>query len=101
METVRTSGNWILTRTPNREVRVRLFCFPYAGAGASAFRAWEEELSPSIHLCRVQLPGRDERLREKPIAQLSELTGILSRELQSYLDIPFAFFGHSMGALTA
>jgi medium-chain acyl-[acyl-carrier-protein] hydrolase len=101
METVRAASNWIVSRSPNTNARVRLFCFPYAGAGASAFRAWEDQFPEAIHLCRVQLPGRDERIREKPLAHVSDLTGLLVRELEPYLDLPYAFFGHSMGALIA
>jgi medium-chain acyl-[acyl-carrier-protein] hydrolase len=45
---------------------VRLVCFPYAGAGASAFRLWPAGLPETIEVLAAQLPGREGRLRELP-----------------------------------
>jgi len=47
----------------------------------------------------VQLPGRGSRLREQPFTNIPYLVQTLTPILLSYLDRPFAFFGHSMGAL--
>src|SRR5581483_9264935 len=52
-----------------------------------------------IEVCPVQLPGRENRLLEAPFAHLSALVETLIAVLQPYLDMPYAFFGHSMGAL--
>jgi len=38
---------------------------------------------------------------EQPYSSLDELLPVLADVLQPYLDRPFAFFGHSMGALIA
>jgi medium-chain acyl-[acyl-carrier-protein] hydrolase len=81
------------------DVKMRLFCFPYAGAGASAYRNWVQALPKSIEVCPVQLPGREERISEKPYIALSLLIVELGKVLSPYLDRPFSFFGHSMGAL--
>jgi medium-chain acyl-[acyl-carrier-protein] hydrolase len=78
---------------------VRLFCFPYAGGGATAFRGWQEHLTPDVEVCAVQLPGRETRIKEAPVAQLSSLLRLLAPALLPHLDRPFAFFGHSLGAL--
>jgi medium-chain acyl-[acyl-carrier-protein] hydrolase len=75
-------------------------CLPYAGGSASAFRGWGELLPEAIELCAVQLPGRENRIGELPFSRLDELVPVLARALQEEgLDIPFALFGHSMGAL--
>jgi medium-chain acyl-[acyl-carrier-protein] hydrolase len=79
--------------------RVRLFCFPYAGGGASLFRTWSEHLSQEIEVCPIQLPGREERLLDRPFSTLSSLLEALAPLLQPYLDMPYALFGHSMGAM--
>ena len=76
-----------------------LFCFPYAGAGASAFASWADLMPPEVELCAVQLPGRESRLREKPFVRLPPLVRAVRESLRPYLHKPFAFFGHSMGAL--
>jgi len=47
----------------------------------------------------VQLPGRGERLRERPFTQMQPLIEATAEALRPFFDKPFAFFGHSMGAL--
>jgi surfactin synthase thioesterase subunit len=85
----------------NPASRVRLFCFPYAGAGASIFRSWQADVLPGIQICRVQLPGREERMVEPPFTRLRPLIDALMEQIRPLLDMPFAFFGHCMGALVA
>ena len=43
--------------------RFRLFCFPHAGVGSSAFRGWADDLmaDADAEVCLVQLPGREGR----------------------------------------
>lgn len=83
----------------NSQSRIRLFCFPYAGAGSSLFNTWSKWLLPEVELFLVNLPGRDTRIREEPYRQLKPLIGPLTQGLLHHLDKPFAFFGHSMGSL--
>ena len=63
------------------------------------FRNWHERLPASVEVCAVQLPGRGRRLNENPIASVTGLVQPVSEALGQYCDMPFAFFGHSMGAL--
>jgi medium-chain acyl-[acyl-carrier-protein] hydrolase len=91
----------ILRPRPKPDALVRLFCFPYAGAGASAYRAWQAALPPEIDVCAVQPPGRENRFREPAATSLPELVADAGRALPPLLDKPFAFFGHSLGALVA
>ncbi|MGD0012220.1 MAG: thioesterase II family protein [Terriglobia bacterium] len=90
---------WIACRKPNPQARLRLFCFPYAGTGASIFRTWSDSLPADVEVCPVQFPGRGTRLMETPFTQLSPLVQALAQTLLPLLDKPFAFFGHSLGAL--
>lgn len=92
---------WVAYRKPNPRARLRLFCFPYAGAGALIFRGWSDGLPADVEVCPVQLPGRGTRLMERPFNQLSRLTQALAQALVPLLDMPFAFFGHSLGALVS
>ncbi|MFL5654926.1 MAG: thioesterase II family protein [Ktedonobacteraceae bacterium] len=94
-----TVDPWIQFWQPKLQARLRLFCFPYAGGGASIFRTWSEILPPQIEVCPVQLPGRESRLLEAPFSHLFSLIEPLTQALLPYLDMPCAFFGHSMGAL--
>jgi medium-chain acyl-[acyl-carrier-protein] hydrolase len=95
------SGAWLLHYASRPRARARLYCFSHAGGGASAFRLWPAALPPEVDVAGVQLPGRESRLREAPIGSIPELVEALVPALRPHLDRPFAFFGHSMGAVVA
>lgn len=86
---------------PGAPVRLRLICFPYAGAGAAVFRPWVDELPDDIELCVPCLPGRDARQDEPPAVAMAPLAAALAKGLWPMLDRPYALFGHSMGAFIA
>lgn len=90
---------WLIYPKRNPSARIRLFCVPYAGAGVSMFRLWPTLLPSSVEVCLVQLPGRENRINEPPFRRLSPLVEVLTSILKTSLNKPFAFFGHSMGAL--
>lgn len=80
---------------------LRLFCFPYGGGAARAYRHWTRTLPPEIDVCAIQLPGRGNRLRERPLTKMSLAVELVGKEIVSLLDRHYAFFGHSMGAILA
>jgi medium-chain acyl-[acyl-carrier-protein] hydrolase len=84
-------------RSPKPAARLRLFCFPYAGAGAGAYREWSGLLPPDIEVAAVQLPGREWRIQENPIEDMGELAADALEAIRPLLDKPFAFLGTSMG----
>ncbi len=92
-----SSNVWIAYRRPNPQASLRLFCFPFAGGAASAFCQWSYDL-PQVEVCPIQLPGRENRLREAPFSHIEPLLEALVSAMRPYLDRPYAFFGHSMGA---
>jgi medium-chain acyl-[acyl-carrier-protein] hydrolase len=94
-----TSSPWLTWFKPNPAASMRLFCFPYAGAGASVYRAWASALPREIEVCGIQYPGRENRAGEPCVKNLSGLLDALVPAILPALDRPFAFFGHSMGAL--
>lgn len=99
MSTPPARSRWLAGYQPNPRAALRLFCFPYAGGAASVFHLWSKFLSPNIEVCPIQLPGRGARMAEPPLRRMDALVEVLSRELAPYFDKPFAFFGHSMGAV--
>ena len=93
---------WIRPLRCVPEARFRLFCFPYAGGSAAVFRDWPEFFQPAIETCAIHLPGRGNRLCEKPHFRIGPVVKAVCATLQSeWSGKPFALFGHSMGALIA
>lgn len=78
---------------------MRLFCFHYAGSSAAMFREWASKFPKAVQVIAVQLPGRDYRLHEEPISDMGKIVIEVGAAIEPLLDMPFAFFGHSMGAL--
>jgi len=92
---------WLDRRALERPARLRLFAFPFAGGGTGVYRSWSAALSPDVAVCPVRLPGREARIAEPASADLVALARAAGDALRPYLDVPFALFGHSMGALLA
>ena len=93
---------WIIHRKSNPQARVKLFCFPYGGSGgASLYRGWQAMLPDYVEVCPVQLPGKENRMKEKAFTDIGRATEILKQVLLPELDRPYAFYGHSAGAFLA
>lgn len=94
-------SDWLVCNQPKPSAKIRLYCFPYAGAGSMIFRTWTESLPDWIELWAILLPGREGRFREKPFTSMQEIINNLGKILVNTLEQPFAFFGHSMGSWIA
>lgn len=95
------ASRWIVRFRPRPDARARLFCLPYAGAGASVYRGWPAQLPPDVELCAVQLPGREGRHDEPLFTDVRALAGAVCEGIAALCDRPFVVFGHSLGALLA
>src|SRR5690606_26030993 len=71
---------------------------PHAGGAASYFAPLARALSSAVEVLGVQYPGRQNRRFETPVDNLQHLVDLIVKELPPG---PYAFFGHSMGALLA
>ena len=96
-----TNSPWVSISSSTGRRIGRLFCLPFAGGGAVAYYRWIDRILAGIDVARVNLPGRESRLREPLFTDLSSLVDTLVEELVIWIDRPFALFGHSMGALLA
>ena len=81
------------------KAKAGLVALPYAGGSSAMYRPWDDRLPGAIELLAVQLPGRGGRIRDPFPDTLPELVGQMAEGLASFLDKPYAVFGHSMGAL--
>ena len=94
----------MLRRTQfRRDSLVQLFCVPHAGNGPAVFRGWADKLAPEIETVIVELPGRESRFHEVPYRRMEPLVHDLAGAVIDCLsnDLPFAFFGNSMGSVIA
>ena len=94
-------SSWVSYSRPVPNAKLRLFCFPYAGGAAMIFRRWVDRMASSVEVCPVQLPGRGNRIREVPFTQMTPLVESVAEGLSPFLEKPFAFFGHSLGAIVS
>jgi len=92
-------SKWVINPAPKLNATARLFCFPYGGGSAHVFNSWSSRLPSWIDVCSVQAPGRGDRLSEPPFTNLNDLVNVAAGAVKPFLDLPFAFFGHSIGAL--
>ncbi|MFI6638486.1 thioesterase II family protein [Streptomyces sp. NPDC050504] len=90
---------WFL-REPSPTAEARLFCLPYSGCGASMYRRWPASVD-GVEICPVQLPGRENRMREPAYATYESMADDLAEALLPHLDRPYALFGHCGSALAA
>ncbi|MGW4325245.1 thioesterase domain-containing protein [Nocardia sp. NPDC004573] len=80
---------------------LRLFCWPFAGGKAAAYTPWRRSLPDWVELCVIELPARQRHLAQTPIRRFTDLVDVALARVLPLTDLPFAFFGHSLGALTA
>jgi medium-chain acyl-[acyl-carrier-protein] hydrolase len=92
---------WFYVPRPCPEARLRLYCFHHAGGGAATYRAWPELVGRDVEIAAVRLPGRENRFAEPRFRRMADVIAALHGPLRASLDRPFAFFGHSLGALVA
>ena len=96
-----SASSWIRRSPPRRAPRARLVCFAHAGGGASSFSGWTRALPDDVELVRAQLPGREDRVVRPACTTVSQMLPELSREIKGLEALPFALYGHSMGAIVA
>jgi medium-chain acyl-[acyl-carrier-protein] hydrolase len=92
---------WLAAKHRHNQTCLRLFCFPYAGGGASIYRQWQTQMIDGIDVCPVQLPGREGRIEEPPCSDMRRLIKEMAYHLKAFFTAPFALFGHSMGGMIA
>ncbi|MFE2209290.1 MULTISPECIES: thioesterase II family protein [Streptomyces] len=96
-----TAKGAVFPARPVAHPRARLFLFHHAGGSHQVFRDWDRHLPGDWEVCLTDAPGRGMLADQAPVADVQTLVRHFMDELLLWLDRPFAFFGHSMGALVA
>ncbi|VVE23260.1 Linear gramicidin dehydrogenase LgrE [Pandoraea horticolens] len=82
-----------------------LFCLPYAGGSAAIFREWPRSLPAWVRPVMLHPAGRGVRHGDTPVHGWPEFVDDMVGQALTHLmvsgqgPLPFAIFGHSMGAL--
>lgn len=96
-----SQAKWLLGRGQGH-AGLRLYCFSHGGGNANSYLPWQDSLGSDIELRAVELPLRGMRLHEAPYTTMAALVHDLAAVIAADHDgRPFAFFGHSLGALLA
>ncbi|SFD53148.1 thioesterase II family protein [Streptomyces aidingensis] len=95
------ADGWIVGPPRRDPPSLRLFCLPYVAGAASVYAPWRGALGEHTEVCAIELPGRQTRWRTPAYTRLGPLVDALASALRNELDVPWALFGHSMGALIA
>src|SRR5207302_5359333 len=72
-----------------------------AGGRPDIFLRRRGSLPSGVAVVGVQMPGHGRLMNERPFTRLSPLVRWLAQSLRDRLGAPYAFFGHSMGALVS
>jgi medium-chain acyl-[acyl-carrier-protein] hydrolase len=81
--------------------RLRLFCFPYAGASGAVYGRWQRGLPAEVQVCAIEPPGRLSRRGEPAHRNMDAFVTALDGHLSALLDVPYVLFGYSLGSLQA
>lgn len=101
LELKKLSGSEVHSYLSNIKEEIQLFCLPYAGGDVSIFKDWEENLRESFHVIPLEYPGRGKKSKISLASDLERLLDDLMIDIVPKLKGPFAFFGHSLGAVVA
>ncbi len=89
-----------LPREPGPGAAARVFCIPYSGCGASIYRRWPRQRD-GVEFLPLEMPGHETRFTEPIVGSYQDLAKSMAADLEPYLDVPYAFFGHCWSALAA
>jgi pyochelin biosynthetic protein PchC len=95
------SQGWLRVYRPVTDPRLRVVCFPHAGAGPTAYRGWIDLVPSDVEVISVCYPGRQDRFNEPFATSVESLAAGIGAALLRYSATPMVLFGHSMGAVTA
>ncbi|MCP4370685.1 MAG: thioesterase [Deltaproteobacteria bacterium] len=86
----------------DKPYQTQLIFFPFAGASFYSFNPLINSIPEDrINVRVLELPGRGKRIKEPLISDVETMAQDFFVLIKDTLSIPFAFFGHSLGAVLA
>jgi surfactin synthase thioesterase subunit len=86
---------------PHPRPTLRLIVFHHAAGSAAVYYPLIHGLPQDWDLVILDLPGRGKRHAETPLGLMPQLVERAVEDVQRWLDVPVALFGHSLGAILA
>ena len=77
---------------------INLILLPYAGASFYAYRDFPKVVPPRIRCTAIDLPGHGRRLGHPLLTRAHDMVEDILYQIRDLLEMPYAFYGHSMGA---
>lgn len=95
-------GTWFPTVKVSGQSNVRVVCFPFAGAGATAYLDWFKQMPEKADCFPVAYPFREKRRNEEMPQTIKELALQLARENEAaFSEKPLVLYGHCEGGIIA
>lgn len=97
------NSKYFCTFGNNEEAKkTKVFVFPYAGGGASAFKDWQRQFAET-EIVIVQYPGRENRIKDPPLDNLELLVTEVFHDIRALINdgTPYFLLGHSLGTKVA
>ena len=96
------TNQWVKLLKPASRASISLLSLPYAGGASLMYQPWAPYLDDSVELYAIDLPGRRDRIRERPMTVLEDVVTAIGTAITPLIACrPIALFGHSLGALLA
>jgi surfactin synthase thioesterase subunit len=95
------TADWLLKPRRHGAARAEFILLPYAGIGASLAAALSCFIDLPVAIHGVQLPGRENRLSERPLTSMDAIVSGLLPVLAPLVRRPYVLMGCSFGALIA
>lgn len=90
---------------PKKEnAKLKLFVFGYSGAAPNVVSQWGHRLSNTVEVAAIYLPGRSSKSNVPAIRDWRLLAKSVGDAVIAEIEktrVPYAFYGHSFGALLA
>ncbi|TWV91494.1 thioesterase II family protein [Chitinophaga pinensis] len=80
---------------------MNIFSIPFAGGSVYSLKPFEIYMNEGVRWIPLEPPGRGRRIREPLIKDLHQMAADIFNQIRSGLNEPYAFYGHSMGAMLA
>ena len=94
--------SWFKYETVNLTAEYNIFCFPHAGAGASAYAKLGKQVAERFSFYPIQYPMRENRLKVKMPCSIDDLAKQIANEnMELFCSKPSLFYGHCYGAVVA